>query len=206
MRKILLNFICTSFMLFPISSYATFLTFSDRHDPTPDPLISWGSNINYEFTHNIILDQDGAASLWNGAYGYNPLTDTISGATIVLRFNDESGDTVSESVQLIFDAQSFGSQTITSGGTIFTASFSSGLDTLLNDGILNVNLLNSGNVTGAASARSDFVFLDSTLTVSVDRQAQTLAQPISEPATLAIFLFGLTGLTFSRSKPKGMTA
>ena len=201
MKKIYFIIIFTSFMLFAVNSYATVLTFSDRYDPSPDPLISWGSNLNYNFSHSVILDQDGADSLWNGTYGYNSLTDTISSAIITLRFADESGDTASESVQLIFDAVSFGSQTITSGGTIFTASFSSGLDTLLNDGILNVNLHNSGNVTGSSSTRSDFRFLDSTLTVNVNRQAQTLAyQQVSEPATLTFFLLGLTAFVCFRPR------
>jgi len=58
MKKILLNFMRASFMLFAINSYAMVLTFSDRHNPIPDPLISWGSNINYQFTHSIPLVEE----------------------------------------------------------------------------------------------------------------------------------------------------
>ena len=165
----------TTLLLVTESASATVMTFTDTVDPNPDQLISFGNNQSYSFTHNIIADQDGAGAFSTGIYGYNSLTDIISGASIALRFKDENTDTALESVQLIFDAQSYGTQTITSGGSTYIATISSGWGLLINDGILNVTLQNAGTTNGQPDGRSDFLFLDSTLTVDVNRTIQESA-------------------------------
>ena len=190
----------TALILAAANAGATVMTFTDKVDPNPDQLISFGNNLSYNFIHNIIFDQDDAGTLWSGIYGYNSLTDIISGVSSAIRFKDESNDDVSESVQLVFDAQSYGTETITSGGAIYTytANFLSGWNTLLTDGILNVTLQNAGITSGHQDDRSDFLFLDSTLTVDIDRRVQ--AQQIPEPAPLFLLFLGLASLVLSRRK------
>jgi len=107
------NLVGIALLLASTAINATTISFIDAFDPNPDPLISFGSNSSYSFTHSIVTDQDGAGLNWDGTYGYNPLTDTVSNASIALFFKDESTDIVSESVQLIFDEMSFGTHIIT---------------------------------------------------------------------------------------------
>lgn len=188
----------TTLLLAVANTEAAVMTFTDTVDPNPDQLISFGNNKSYSFTHSIVIDQDGAGTFWNGTYGHNSLTDIISGASIKLRFKDESNDIAPESVQLLFDAQSFGPQTITSGGIIYFATISSGWNALLNDGVLNVVLQNAGITNRQQAFRSDFLFLDSTLTVDVDRRVQ--AQQIPEPTSIALLLLGVAAFVSSRRK------
>lgn len=191
----------TTLLLVTESASATVMTFTDTVDPNPDQLISFGNNQSYSFTHNIIADQDGAGAFSTGIYGYNSLTDIISGASIALRFKDENTDTALESVQLIFDAQSYGTQTITSGGSTYIATISSGWGLLINDGILNVTLQNAGTTNGQPDGRSDFLFLDSTLTVDVNRTIQeSAAIQVPEPAPFTLILLGLAGLVFNHRR------
>lgn len=191
----------TALLLATESANAAVMTFTDTINPHPDQLISFGNNQSYSFTHNIIADQDGAGAFSTGIYGYNPLTDIISGAFIALRFKDEDIDTAPESVQLIFDAQSYGTQIITSGGSIYIATISSEWDSLTNNGILNVILQNAGTTNGNQIGRSDFLFLDSTLTVDVNRTIQeSAALQVPEPAPFTLILMGLAGLVFSHRR------
>lgn len=187
-------------LLITATSNAAIITLTDKFDPSSDQLISFGNNISYSFTHSVIADQDGTGNLWSGSYGYNSLIDTITNASIALRFKDESSDGALESVQLIFDGQSFGTQTVTSGGAIYTATISSDWGTLLNDGILNVKLENAGTTNGHQDGRSDFLFLDSTLTVDIERGGALPAAQISEPAPLTLIGLGLVSLLFTRRK------
>lgn len=193
----------TTFLLAAASANAAAMTFIDKVDPNPDKLISFGNNLSYSFSHSIISDQDGTGAFWSGTYGFNPLTDIITSASIALDFKDESTDIASESVQLVFDAQSFGTQMVTSGGATYAATISGGWDTLLNDGILNVTLQNAGTTSGHQDDRSDFLFLESTLTVDVRREGQT-ARQIPEPASLPLVFLGLAGAAFSRRKQAGL--
>lgn len=200
--KLLAYIAGTVFLLTATSVTATVMVFIDKVDPNPDQFISYsngqgGNNQSYSFTHSIIADQDGAGgSYWGGIYGYNSLTDIISSTLIELTFKDETNDTALESVQLIFDAQSYGTQTITSGGSTYTATISNGWGALLNDGILNVTLQNADATSGPQDGRSDFIFLDSTLTVDVNRNTQQASAPaqVPEPNTLALISLCLVSL------------
>ena len=172
---------------------ATIYSFTDVVDPDPDALISFGNHKSYSFSHNILDD------------GYDILTDSITSASLVLNFKDESTDVAPESVSFTFDLTPFGTQTITSGGATFTATFSglSLIELLSTDGILNVELYNTGITNSHQANRSDFLFLGSTLTVYVDGTSDETsndpppiltAQAVPEPATLALMGVGFAGL------------
>lgn len=137
----------------------TIYTFTNVVDPEPDVLISFGNHKSYSFSHSILDD------------GYNALTDSITSASLMLNFKDESNDAAPESVNFAFDLVPFGTQTITSGGATFTANFSgpSLINLLSADGVLNVTLGNAGITNGHQEDRSDFQFLGSTLAVNADR-------------------------------------
>ena len=176
-------------------SNATIYTFTDVVNPDPDVLISFGNDKSYSFSHSILDD------------GYNVLTDSITDASIVLNFKDESTDAAAESVSFTFDLSPFGTQIITSGAT-FTATFSdlSLIELLSADGILNVEIYNAGITNSHQANRSDFLFLGSTLTVYVDGTSNEdpspplTAQAIPEPATLALMGVGCAGLGWASRK------
>lgn len=179
---------------------AMLITFSDTYNPNPDPLIAFGNNSSYTFSHSLIADQDAGASLWSGTYGFDFLTDTITEASLLMRFRDESADSAAESVSFFIDLQSFGTQAITSGGDTSVLAINSGWGAILEDGLLDITLSNAGLTTGQQVNRSDFLFLDSTLSVRVNRGNEALSQ-VPEPTTLALFGLGCVGLLWTRLKP-----
>jgi len=190
----------TVFLLQALPANAILISFSDTFNPDPDVLISFGGNSSFSFRHNVVTDQDGGESLWSGQYGFDPLTDTISVASLVLRFRDDSADTAAESVSFSVDLQAFGSQTITSGGVTFVSSITGGWGNILDDGIVNIDLANAGVTSGQQDNRSDFLFMDSTLSVRVNRGEEASVQ-VPVPPTLALFCLGLTGLFWVRVRP-----
>jgi len=201
---------CSAYLFYALillaatNASASLMTFSDKVDPSSDVLISFGNNISYSFTHSLLADQDGAGSYWSGDYGFDLLTDTSADIFLTLRFADESADTAPESVQFTFDGQPFGDSVITSGGGIFSRTFSIGLADLLGDGFLNITLRNAGTTSGTQDLRSDFYFLDSTLTVSVAKNIRALQGPLQVPlpTTIALLGIGLAGLGLSQRRRK----
>lgn len=193
------------------------MQFSDTYDPNPNAFTAVDNNQSYHFSHNIVADQDGDGLFWTGTYGFDSLTDTITSAAITLSFKDKCTDATAESVELIFDVESFRSQVITFGGITYTATISSEWSSLINDGILGVTLQNTGQTSGYPCNTSNFLFLGSTLTVSVDRNRQVerlllISQPnqilelnriqkpnrVPEPTTTTLILLALVALVVVR--------
>jgi hypothetical protein len=196
-----INKLALSLLLIAISpvSNASIYTFTDVVDPDPDVLISFGNHKSYSFSHSILDD------------GYNALTDSITSASLVLNFKDESNDAAPESVSFTFDLSPFGTQIITSGGATYTATFSglALIDLISADGILNVTLDNAGITNGHQANRSDFLFLGSTLTVNAVGESNEdlppitpirLVEAVPEPVTLALMGIGLAGIGWSRKR------
>lgn len=182
------SLIVLSFLLLAGSpAKADLLTFTDTADPSPDALIAFGVHKTYSYSHDILDD------------GYNALTDTITSASLVFSFSDESADAAAESVFFTFDLTPYGSQLITSGGATYSATFSGAtLNGLLApDGMLQVELENAGQTNSHQADRSDFLFLGSTLTVNVNRASdEVIAAPLAipEPGTLVLLGLGFIGL------------
>jgi hypothetical protein len=182
------------------SASAAPITLTDIFNPNPDYLFDGSaSTATLNFTQSLLDD------------GFNALTDTLTSASITLRFKDESTDVAPESVSFALDGLSFGTRTITSGGAIFTVTFSdSSLLGLLSDGLLDVTLTNAGTLTGASSGRSDFLFLDSTLTVDGKRknipagndpQGNGPQASVPEPGTFALLgLASALGFALTRRR------
>lgn len=194
---------CAVFLLSTGYADASLMTFTDKVDPTSNVLISFGGNISFSCTHNLLTDQDGAGVFWSGTYGYNSLTDVITDVSLMLRFVDESADAAAESVQFTIDNLLFGDSVITSGGAvIFSRTFTVGLNNFLDDGILNIALRNAGKTNGPPDFRSDFHFLDSTLAVSVRRNPSGQRGPsqVPLPTTITLLGIGLAGLGWSQRK------
>jgi hypothetical protein len=196
-----LVYICTSQVWFSAGqAHAMLMTFSDKHGPGNDVLIAFGNDSSYTFSHSLLADLDSDGSLWTGIYGFDPLLDTITEVSLALRFRDESDDAAVESVSFTFDSQEFGSQPISSGGAISVLSFGSGWDSILDDGLLNITLSNAGITNGQPGDRSDFLFLDSTLSVSATRGTEVRSQ-VPLPATLSLFGLGFAALLWVNLKP-----
>ena len=202
MKKI--NKLVLSLLLVASSNIAsaTIYSYTDVVDPDPDALISFGNHKSYSFSYNILDD------------GYNVLTDSITSASLVFNFKDESSDVAPESVSFTFDLSPFGTQIITSGGETFTATFSglSLIELLSADGILNVELENAGRTNSHQANRSDFLFLGSTLTVNVDGTSDDETsnedpppiqiQAVPEPDMLALMGLGFAALDWVSRKRK----
>lgn len=175
-----------------VSANASPITFTDFYDPVPGAGdLRFATTANdaktFTFTHDIN----------DGPIGFNALTDTITNVMIALRFVDDD-DTVAESVAFSFDSASYGTTTLLSGTTIDSRSFTLP-NSFLQDGLLTVKLDLAGLLLGDSKDRSDFNFIDSTLTVSAERKenVNALGTPLNnvpEPATGLLTGLGFLGL------------
>ncbi len=179
MKKLLVITIVSLFMCIGFFGQAHAFTFpfTNIWDPSPDVYLSKGTaNETYTFSH--ILS------------GFNPLTDIISNASIVLAFYDdttadEGGSQEPESVKYTLDnIFTSGSQVLTNLGWQVTATVNTTY--LQTDGKLDVIL---------AAQKGDFYFNKSTLSGTGTSQ-----QTVPEPATMSLFGLGLVGLLGLRRK------
>jgi len=190
MRKLLATIVLSAATS---AAHALPITFSDVINPNYLFNGNGGANATQSFSHNLLDD------------GFNAATDTITAASLTLRFSDESADAAPELVAFIFDGLPFGTQTITSGGATFVVTFTGlSLMALVAEGALDMTLNNAGSTTTSPENRSDFLFLDSTLTVDATRAALSPpsepSTPVPEPGSLALTGFGLAAAALERRK------
>ena len=170
------------------------VTFTDSYDP-----VAGSANLRFASTGPDRVDTlTFTHDINDGLDPYNALTDTITSVLIELRFVDDN-DTVAESVTFTLDGAGFGTFALPSGTTVWTKSFSSPTipSASLADGLLTVTLDLAGIVTGNPVGRSDFDFIDSTLTVNAERATLETDVPNGQvpiPTTLLLVGAGLAGI------------
>lgn len=156
------------------------ITFTDHHNVSGilGVFIS-SSNPTYSYQHLLA--------------GFNPASDTLTNASLGLRFLDDLDPRQAETAYLTFNGTPGAAFTVPNfalrnlfGGTVSTAVSVSTLST----GLLNVTL---SRVSG------DFFFLHSTLAANGDRSSPPPA-PAPEPGTLLLLGSGLAGLGLWRRK------
>jgi len=154
---------------------ASTITFTDIYTPASPVYIntSVGPSPDYSFTHSILI------------HGFNALTDTLTGITVVLSFVDDN-DRPSEAVKIVFDGSNQGTYTITSGTATYTTSITASLAAMQTDGLLTVDLKGTSG---------DFYFLGSTLTADATR--------VPEPSLGALLGIGIISLGFAARKRVG---
>ena len=173
--RYLLSALCASLLL-GSAAMAAPITFTDLHNVAGDGFTLDSSHTTYSFTHNIVNsagDPQGDA--------YNPLTDTLSTATLTLNFHDCDISFIIcfegplETISLSLDGSGIPGFEVDSGDTSFGVNVAH-----LADGILNVNVnWLSGNIR----------FDESTLVATGNRSTPTAAVP--EPGSLILLGSGV---------------
>jgi len=135
------------------------VVFFDVYNPA-DVLVNAANPLTFQ--HSILDD------------GFNPATDTVLLAGILLTLYDDNDLFQAETVNFTFDGTNFGNQ------NIFLIAFPLfGVAARLQDGILNVTL---------SAVQGDFYFAKSDLGVLADHAS------VPEPATLTLLGLGMIGM------------
>lgn len=197
--------VCAALVLGALSTaHAVPYTWTDFNDEDFGDLIDKDHTVKY--THNIKDPSSG---------GYRPGIDTITSASLTIKLFDDAlfGDSnldlglitdPSETVGFRFDNGSWVSQDIhgdgeVGGNIVDWDNFDFIVTSLLNDGLLSVEIRANQIGTGRNKRWGDFVFGSSYLTASGNRAGGT---SVPEPATLSLFGLGLLGLGFAARRRK----
>jgi hypothetical protein len=157
--KLLRSLLATG-LITGLASTAQALPITDVVQP-PSP-VSLSSGVAFLYTHDLL------------AHGFDPLSDTLTGATLTLDLTGPGGQPLAISLD---GDQVFDSSLNTLGPITVTLSY------LQADGLLNVTLTKGGG------AGSSFSFVRSTL--FADGVAGDPGNDIPEPVTLALLGIGL---------------
>ena len=155
---------------------ATPMTFTDVVDPEPSVFVS-ANNASFAFQHDVTED------------GFNPATDTIVSASLLIDLGDDSGTAAdgTERTEIYLDGVLVATahNPVNDFSYVFAFPFTSLIDGLLDGFVVTIARPGDG-------ALGDFYFNLSTLNVNVDRAARI--SQIPEPGTIALLGLGLLGL------------
>lgn len=164
---------------------ATPVSFSQTFNPSDVFFRDTGEAAPYSFSYDIRGE------------GFNPLTDTLTGLSLNLRFRD-NGDSGAEAVTIGFDNAPGNDFTIRSGScncrpTVILQDLATGL--MQQDGILNLTL---------DRRLGDFWFMDATLVANADRGVISGGDgEVPEPATGLLTGLALLGAGLVRRRRPG---
>lgn len=168
------------------TAYAFPMTFTDVVNPEPNVLLN-ASNDSFGFHHDI-LDSS-----------FNPLTDTIISATLLIDLGDDdgAGGDGTERASIYLDDLLVGSghNPVNDFGYTFSSPFALIADGLLNGLVITIARPGDGSL-------GDFYFNASTLTVNVERAVTAPSAAIPEPGTVALLGIGLAGVGVLRRRAR----
>jgi hypothetical protein len=152
------------------------MTFTDVVDPEPNVSMS-ANDTSFTFLHDITDD------------GFNPATDSILSATLLIDLGDNAGPADgTERAEIYLDGTLVASahNPVNDFSYAFSFPFTSLIDGLIDGLVITIARPGDGTL-------GDFYFNSSALTVNVER-AGSAASQIPEPSTLALVGLGLLSL------------